>query len=70
MSNIALFDRFFKKKNTEIIFFTETKCANIFENTFFISVENMVLIGVVVEELYAIWSKVPIWGYWGGSGKG
>ena len=70
MSNIALFDRLRKKINTEIFFITETKCANIFKNMFFISVQNMVLIGVAVEELHAIWSKVPIWGYWGGSGKG
>ena len=31
---------------------------------------NMVLIGVVVDELYAIMSNVPIWGLWTRPGKG
>ena len=37
---------------------------------FSISVENMVPIGVLVDELYAIWSNVPIWGLWTQPGKG
>ena len=48
----------------------ETKCANIFKIVFFSGVKNLVLIGVVVEELYAIWSNVPIWGLWTQPGKG
>ena len=48
-----------------IVFF-----SNIFKIVFLIGVKNMVLIGVVVDELYAIMSNVPIWGLWTRPGKG